>query len=169
LQIQDATPIGRFPKEKTLSRQEYYSMGLFIASARKKYSSEKILISGPHNIGFHSQYIPALNSYGKWKGCWAGKTVLGIQSNGNVKGCLALPDNFIEGNIRERNIVDIWNDPNTFAYNRTFTTNDIGMNCRKCPYQETCKGGCLTRSNAVTGMSYNDPYCFYQIEQTMHL
>ena len=165
-QVQEAIPMGRFPKEMVLSEQEYYSLGLFIASNRKKYSSEGIFIGGPHNLGFHSQFIPDMGSKG-WQGCWAGKKVLGIQSDGGVKGCLALSDEFTEDNIRNRSILDIWNDPDSFAFNRGFKKEDIGENCKDCKYRVTCKGGCSTRSNLSTGILHNDRYCFYRIEQKL--
>lgn len=165
-QVQEAVPIGRFPKEMVLSEQEYYALGLFITSNRKKYSSEGIFIGAPHNLGFHSQFIPALSSMG-WQGCWAGKKVLGIQSDGSVKGCLALSDDFIEDNIRDRSIVEIWNDPDAFAFNRRFKKEDLGENCKGCKYRETCKGGCSTRSNSLTGIPHNDRCCFYRIEQRL--
>ncbi len=163
-QIQEAVPIGRFPKEMVLSKEEYYSLGLFIASIQKKYSSEGISV--PHNLGFHSKFIP---SFVDWKGCWAGKMVLGIQSDGSVKGCLALPDEFIEDNIREKGIKEIWNDPNSFAYNRKFKKEDLGENCKDCKYGEICRGGCSTRSYSLTGKIHNDPYCFYQIEKDLQM
>jgi len=165
-QVQEAIPIGRFPKEMVLSEQEYYALGLFIISNRKKYSSEGIFIGAPHNLGFHSQFITALGSKG-WQGCWAGKKVLGIQSDGSVKGCLALSDDFIEDNIRDRSIVDIWNDPDVFAFNRRFKEEDLGENCKGCRYRMTCKGGCSTRSDLSTGIPHNDRYCFYRIEQRL--
>jgi len=164
-QIQEATPIGRFPKKLVLSEEEYYTLGLFIRSIQKKYATKNLTIIGTHNFGFHSSVIPNLSSYPKWNGCYAGKTVLGIQSNGNIKGCLALSDEFIEGNIRKRSITDIWNDPNAFAYNRKFKIEDLGENCRECKYGETCKGGCTTRSSSMTGLPHNDPYCFYRFEK----
>ena len=168
-QIQDAISIGRFPKEMTLTEEDYYSVGLFIASTRKKYSPKNISISGPHNLGFYSKFLPALGPFSVWKGCWAGKTVLGIQSDGNVKGCLALSDDFIEDNIRNKSIINIWNDLCSFAYNRKFKKTDLGDNCKSCRYGEICKGGCLTRSNSETSILHNDPYCFYRIEQKMKM
>ncbi len=142
-------------------------MGLFIYSLQKKYNKKDLTIVGAHNFGFHSKVIPNLSTYPKWKDCYAGKNVLGIQSNGNIKGCLALSDKFIEGNIRERSIKDIWNDPNAFAYNRKFKFEDLGKNCKKCKYGKECKGGCITRSSSMTGIPHNDPCCFYQIEKEL--
>jgi len=164
-QIQEATPIGRFPKTLVLSEEEYYALGLFIRSTQKNYATKKLSIIGAHNFGFHSHVIPNLSSYPVWNGCYAGKTVLGIQSNGNVKGCLALSDEFIEGNIRKRNIIGIWNDTNAFAYNRKFKKENIGKNCKTCKHGVTCKGGCTTRSSSMTGSPHNDPCCFYRFEK----
>ena len=164
-QIQEATPIGRFPKQLVLSDEEYYALGLFIYSTQKKFQNKDFPIVGTHNFGFYSRAIPNLSNYPEWNGCYAGKTVLGIQSNGNVKGCLAMSDEFIEGNIRDRRIKEIWNDPNSFAYSRQFINEDLGENCQQCKYGNKCKGGCTTRSSSMTGITHNDPNCFYRIEK----
>ena len=163
-QIQPAGVIGRFPKDLLLTNEEFYSLGLYIHSLQKKHK-KSFTIVGVHNLGFHSSVIPDLSFYPTWNGCYAGKTVLGIQSNGNIKGCLAMSDKHIEDNIRNRSIVEIWNDPNSFAYNRKFKIEDLGENCKGCKYGETCKGGCSTRSSTLTGKMHNDPACFYRFEK----
>jgi radical SAM protein with 4Fe4S-binding SPASM domain len=168
-QVQEAIPIGRFPRNMALSEEEYYSLGLFVASTRKKYSSKNLVIGAPHNVGFNSQFIPELGPYSSWSGCWAGKMVLGIQSDGSIKGCLALSDEFVEGNIHDKSVIDIWNSPSSFRYSRAFNKKDIGENCRDCKYKMDCKGGCTTRSTSFTGISHNDPYCFYRIERKLRL
>jgi len=164
-QIQEGIPIGRLSKKMILSPHQYYTLGLFIASTQKNYKSKDISISHPHNFGFHSEMIPSLNKNVNWNGCWAGKLVLGIQSDGNVKGCLALGDEFIEGNVREKSVIDIWENPNAFSYNRQTKKIELGENCKGCKYGKTCRGGCSTRSYVMTGVLYNDPFCLYQIEQ----
>jgi len=168
-QIQPAGVIGRFPEALMLSEEEYYSLGLFIHSAQIQNSNKKFSIVGSHNFGFHSSVIPDLSMYPKWEGCYAGKTVLGIQSNGNIKGCLAMPDELIEENIRKRDIKDIWADPKSFSYNRNFIVKDLGNNCNNCKYDKSCKGGCVTRSYSLTGKSHNDPNCFYRYEKENNL
>ncbi len=165
-QIQEAIPIGRCPREMVLSDREYYSLGLLIASLRKGYFSHKIFIRGAHNFGFYSKYIPMLGSSTDWKGCWAGKRILGIQSDGGIKGCLTLSDDFIEGNIRDKDILEIWHDPNTFLYNRNFKMDDLGENCRDCMHGKECKGGCTAKSESLTSSLHNDRHCFYRIEKT---
>ena len=118
-------------------------------------------------MGFFSQNIPELSLYPEWNGCYAGKSVLGISSDGNVRGCETLPEEYIEGNIRKRSIIDIWNDPDSFSYNRNFKVEDLGPLCKSCKYGEKCKGGCTVRSVSVTDMPHNDPKCFYRIENEL--
>jgi radical SAM protein with 4Fe4S-binding SPASM domain len=168
-QIQQAVPIGRFSEKLLLSDEDYYSLGLFIHLMQKKYGNEKISFIGNHNLGFKSNIIPNLSPQPEWRGCIAGINIMGIQSNGNIKGCLALSDGFIEGNIRRRGIKEIWNDPDAFSYSRKFNINNLGKNCRECKYGLECKGGCTTRSSSITNSPHNDPFCFHRIEKTMKI
>jgi len=163
-QIQVATPEGRFPKKYALSKEEYYSVALFIASLQKKYKKGELPVIGAHCFGYHSRRFPSLGLYPVWMGCPAGIVVLSIKSNGDIIGCLAAPNTYIEGNIRERSIIDIWNDPNAFAYNRKFKIEDLGENCKDCTFGETCRGGCTGLSMGFTSKPHNHPYCFYKIE-----
>jgi radical SAM protein with 4Fe4S-binding SPASM domain len=163
-QIQVATPEGRFSHKYALSKEEYYSVGLFIASLKRKYTKKEMPVVGAHCFGYHSQHLPWLSLYPGWKGCQAGISVLSIKSNGDVIGCLAIPDAKIEGNIRNKSIIDIWNSPNSFNYTRKFKTDYLGENCKGCKYGETCKGGCTGMSVGFTKKFHNHPYCFYKIE-----
>jgi len=168
-QIQHAIPLGRFPKELLVSKEQYYTLGLYIKKLQNNYKGEKVPYIGNHNFGFYSKKIGNISPLSDWEGCIAGKSIIGIQSNGNIKGCLALSDNFIEGNIRKRSIKKIWEDPNSFVYTRRFDIDDIGENCNNCKHKNTCKGGCTTRSSTMTGKPHNDPYCFYKIENELKL
>jgi radical SAM protein with 4Fe4S-binding SPASM domain len=166
-QIQMAAPEGRFSVDYALSKEEYYAVGLFIANLRNTYSSEELPVIGAHCFGYYSNKIPSLGLYSNWIGCQAGITILSIRSNGDVTGCLSQQNYYNEGNIREKSIIEIWNDPNAFAYNRKFTADMLGENCKTCRYGAMCKGGCLGNSLTFTGKPYNDPYCFYKIEQEL--
>lgn len=100
-----------------------------------------------------------------WIGCPAGWCTCGITSDGKVKGCLSMPDELIEGDLRKHDLWDIWFSPDAFGYNRKFTLNQIGNNCVNCDMQENCKGGCSVSSYTSTGVFHNDPYCYYMINQ----
>jgi radical SAM protein with 4Fe4S-binding SPASM domain len=167
-QIQVAGSEGRrFPKELLLDEEEFYSVGMFIAATRKKYPIAEMPVMGAHDLGFNSMMLNNISLVSEWTGCQAGISVLGIQSNGNIKGCLSMEDSTIEGNVRDADICDIWNDETSFAYSRRFTTGDAGDNCSNCRHLNKCKGGCNEMSLMKTGRLHNDPYCFYAIENKL--
>jgi radical SAM protein with 4Fe4S-binding SPASM domain len=163
-QIQMATPIGRFPQKQMLSKDEFYSVGLFISSIRKQHSPKDLAVLGAHNFGYHSKVLPNVMLF-PWLGCQAGISTVGIQSDGGVKGCMSLPNEFVEGNIREKSIKEIWNQPNSFSYNRNFNKKDLKEDCKNCKHGKNCKGGCLTVSTTIKNDIHCNPYCFYLIEK----
>ena len=167
-QIQVAGSEGRrFPKELLLDDEEFYSVGMFVASTRKEYSVQQMPVTGAHDLGFNSMMLDKVSIESHWNGCQAGVSVLGIQSNGNIKGCLSMTDETIEGNVRNTDVYDIWNSDSAFSYSRQFTPSDAGENCADCQYLKDCKGGCNEMSLMKTGRLHNDPYCFNRIEQRL--
>jgi radical SAM protein with 4Fe4S-binding SPASM domain len=94
-----------------------------------------------------------------WCGCFAGLRALGVMSNGGVKGCLSLPDELVEGNVRNEPLEGIWNDPERFAYNRSYQPSSLGPGCRDCGYSAVCRGGCTSASVAATGKPNQGAYC----------
>lgn len=165
-QIQVAGAEGRrFPRELLLDEEEFYSVGLFIASTRKTYPILTMPVIGAHDMGYYSLMLDNISLTGQWTGCQAGVSVIGIQSNGNIKGCLSMDDSTIAGNVRERSVSDLWRSAEAFPYSRGFSPEGAGENCRACPHVATCKGGCNEMSLMKTGKFHNDPYCFHRIEQ----
>jgi len=160
-QIQLSIPLGRFPKELVISREEYYTLAMFIAINVRKYSYRRLPVIGAHCFGYFSRYIPNIGLV-PWVGCQAGYSVLGIQSNGNIKGCLILPDEFIEGNIKTQSLKEIISRPHAFRYNRKFEKKDLSSYCKNCDMRSECKGGCLGTSRAIN--SQEAPYCLRAIE-----
>ena len=164
-QIQMAGPTGRFPKDLVLSKEEFYSAAMFISSSRNQYSLKELPIMGAHNFGYHSHILGPIMISPVWKGCQAGITNLGIQSNGGIKACLSMPDAFIEGNVRNNSITEIWDHPNFAAFNRKFKKEDLKNSCKTCKYGKSCKGGCETMSTSLTKKMHGDPYCLYMMEK----
>ena len=77
----------------------------------------------------------------------------------------SMPEEFVEGNIRDSSFTEIWNDPSNFLYNRKFTRETATGACHDCRYLPLCRGGCATTSVSATGERANNPYCMFQIEQ----
>jgi len=100
-----------------------------------------------------------------WRGCQAGIRAVGIQSNGSVKGCLSiLDDGFVEGSLRRQTLLEIWDRPGGFAYNREFTPEMLGGLCAGCVHGRQCAGGCSAVSHSLTGAVHQAPYCLYAFE-----
>ena len=164
-QIQTATPHGRLERKHVLSQEEFYSVALFMAATRKTMADE-LMVAGAHDMGYFSTILPELQ-VGPWQGCQAGMGTLGIQSNGSILGCLALQDDFVEGNIRERPLKEIWNDESLFRYSRHVKRSDVKAHCAKCEFASYCKGGCSAVSVSMGHGLHQDPYCLRHIEQSM--
>lgn len=101
-----------------------------------------------------------LNPKAYFMGCLAGISSIGIDSVGNVRGCESMYDeHFIEGNLREQSLVEIWENPDNFAYNRRFTPEMLTGKCRECEMGKYCAGGCRSYNYFVHGKMYEAPYC----------
>ena len=167
-QVQTATPQGRMPKELSLDEDEYYRLAQFLAEQRKKYRNI-IQIYEADCIGYYSVLSKDLNAQ-KWKGCHAGLRLIGIESNGTIKGCLSMHGKeYEEGNIRERSLADIWNDKNCFQFNRRFSPGMLTGICKGCKYGAICRGGCSEKALSFTGTPYGSPYCLYRYEQAHNI
>jgi len=118
------------------------------------------------NIGYYGCKGQELWSDRRYLGCFAGTRVLGIESNGDIKGCLSMPEEFVEGNIRDSSLTEIWNNPDGFAYNRKFNRDSAEGACHDCKYLPLCRGGCTVTSFSATGCRANNPYCIYQVEKS---
>ena len=122
-------------------------------------------VQAADNIGYLSRHEPRLRTgRALWERCWvgcpAGIEVVGITSDGTVRGCLSLPSGVAdEGNLRERSLAELWNDPLAFPYNRAFAPSDLGPGCRDCAFGELCRGGCQSLCWATTGAFHHNAHC----------
>jgi radical SAM protein with 4Fe4S-binding SPASM domain len=120
------------------------------------------------SIGYYSSEEQRLRGdycdQGFFTGCYAGCQAIGIQSDGSIKGCLSLQprageaDPFIEGNVRNETLADIWLDPGRFSYNRA-PQHDLQGACGSCSHQILCRGGAKCVAYAFTGGLQHDPMC----------
>ncbi len=133
---------------------------------------ERPVICPADNVGYFGKYEKALRDRGAqisfWIGCRAGCQVIGIESNGNVKGCLSLPsarhgnDMFLEGNLREHSLHDLWVREGAFAFNRDFRMEQLEGFCAVCRFSDICRGGCAWTAYSHTSNRFDNPYCFYR-------
>ncbi len=165
-QIQIVEDIGHASKNSqlSLSTENLYDLAKKIATIRKNEKEIKIVLCD--NIGFFSSFEPLIRDT-PFRGCMAGRYVLGIESNGNIRGCLSIPRNSktTEGNIRERPLSEIWNDPYLFDSYRKRTVGKLKGFCAECEYGKICLAGCSSLAYSLTGDFYENPFCLHRHEK----
>ena len=145
------------------------TLARFIAQKRKERRTP-MQVFPADCIGYFTDLEEPMRGF-RWKGCQAGVQAIGIEANGNVKGCLSLcpelvEDNpFVEGNLQRERLVDIWNKPGAFAYNPSLLA---GQGARVLPQVPRtlveCRCGCSAQAHFATGSIYDNPFCLYRIE-----
>lgn len=149
-QIQMTSPMGRSVRSRSVHRVHVLSpadLPTLYAFIRRIQREGRIRCLAADCIGYYGHDEPLLRSVERpndnfWQGCQAGMRVIGITSDGGVKGCLSMPDSFLEGNLRERPLGQIWRDENAFSYNRRFSVDSLSGACSGCAFGKLCRGGC---------------------------
>lgn len=113
------------------------------------------------NLGYYED--PAIREK-PWKGCFAGRHLIGIDADGSVKGCLSFPRDLIEGNVRQEPLRQIWEDPERFRFNRYFSPDMLEGHCTACPHAIPCRAGCVVTAYSATGNRFDNPYCAFRVQ-----
>jgi radical SAM protein with 4Fe4S-binding SPASM domain len=161
-QVQPIFPLGRgqTSSELQLSEQAYMQLGTFVHEWAPLVAEAGLELLPGDSLGYFTELD---TREPPWRGCSAGLVACGITSDGKIKGCLSMPDELVEGDLRQHDLWDIWFHPDSFAYNRSCSPDDLGPVCDGCDKAAECLGGCSAMSYGATGRLHNDPYCFYSI------
>jgi radical SAM protein with 4Fe4S-binding SPASM domain len=162
-QIQLVNPMGNMADRRELII-EPEKIPLITDFIREKNKEKLMVIVAADSIGYYDDNETHIRGRRApvcyWKGCQAGITSLFVDSVGNVKGCGALyAEKFIEGNLRERTLADIWNDKASFSYNRDFDVDILTGQCAGCDVGDECRGGCRASNYFTTNSLYESAYC----------
>ena len=169
-QVQLTAPLGRAADRTDLVLQPYDLLDLVprIAALKARAHDDGILIMPGNNLGYFGPEEALLRSYERggrdhFAGCQAGRLVLGIESQGDLKGCLSLPSaSYVGGNVRRRPVAEIWRDAEALAFTRRRTRADLWGFCQSCDFAEPCLAGCTFTAHALLGRAGNNPYCHYR-------
>ncbi|MDX9723374.1 MAG: radical SAM protein [Myxococcota bacterium] len=173
--LQLSKPMGTMSEHRddVLEPAQYVRMVETLAALKKKGGID---LRVGDSIGYYGAPEAILRNRrrnGKqemWRGCQAGLHAIGIEANGNVKGCLSLQakwgesDPFVEGNLHEQSLEQIWFKPGGFAYNRELCLEELTGACANCKNASVCKGGARCVSSAMLGTLTEDPLCYYAIQ-----
>jgi radical SAM protein with 4Fe4S-binding SPASM domain len=167
-QIQLTVPVGRAADEPEVVLQPYDLLGLFplLARLKERCDRAKVIMLAGNNVGYFGPYEHVLRSYcrsGYRRSCSAGLTTLGIESNGDVKGCPSLPsDAWVGGNVRQHSLRDIWERSAPLRHTRDRTRAELWGYCAECYYGDECRAGCTWMSASIFGRPGNNPYCHHR-------
>ena len=143
---------------EALSRNE--ARGLPVQRAMNVHGSNNLGYYGPHEELLRSQ--PGHRSE-YWGGCPAGRFVLGIESDGVVKGCPSLPTApYVGGNVKDLTLDQIWNTSEEIHFTRNRSTEELWGFCKGCYYADVCQGGCAWTAHVTMGKRGNNPFCYHR-------
>jgi radical SAM protein with 4Fe4S-binding SPASM domain len=115
---------------------------------------------GPHEVVMRSRPGGAVEH---WGGCKAGIDVIGIESDGTIKGCPSLPTApYAGGNVRDVALEDIWAHADALRFARDRTVDELWGFCKTCYYADACRGGCSWMAHCTLGKRGNNPFCYHR-------
>lgn len=124
-----------------------------------------------NNIGYYGPHETTLRSRpgGKesfWSGCKAGQYVVGIESDGTIKGCPSLPTApYAGGNVLDTDIGELWQTSEAVRFTRDRTTDELWGFCKTCYYADECRAGCSWTAHCTLGKRGNNPFCYHRVKQ----
>lgn len=125
-----------------------------------------ILVTPGNTVGYFGPFEHVLRAEfkGQYGGsCGAGRTTMGVEADGTIKGCPGLPtDSYAGGLIREHELETIWKRGTAMRYTRERTVDDLWGFCRTCYYADVCMAGCTWASHVILGRPGNNPYCYHR-------
>lgn len=167
-QVQLTVAMGRAADEPHLLLEPYQMLEVMAMLARLKPRADaaKVRIWPGNNVGYFGPYERLLRGTmprGHMSSCGAGRSTLGIEANGDIKGCPSLPTNdYVGGNIRENRLRDVWERSKPLQFTRDRTVEDLWGYCHDCYYADTCRAGCSWTSHVLFGRPGNNPYCHHR-------
>lgn len=118
---------------------------------------------GPHEMLLRSRPGGTESHY---RGCNAGVNVVGIESDGTVKGCPSLPTlPYAGGSVTSMSLETLWRTSPEIGFARERGTEELWGFCAGCYYADTCRGGCSWTAHVTLGRRGNNPFCYHRVVQ----
>jgi len=176
-QVQLTAAMGRaadgFKGGAPLFLQPYEVLYAHPKLARLKREGDKrgVTMWPGNNVGHFGPFEGVIRGHFKagYRGsCGAGRLSLGIEANGDIKGCPSLPTRpYVGGNVREQKLVDIWERSKELRFMRDMTVAELSGFCKDCYYAAECRGGCHWQSHTLLGYRGDNPYCHHRALELM--
>lgn len=167
-QIMVTVPMGRAADEPEVLLQPYDLLEVFplLARLKRRANEAGVTIWRGNTLGYFGPYESEFQGFqpsGHGGSCGAGRTTIGIEADGTIKGCPSLGTvKWGAGNIQDARLVDIWTRSKPIRYTRTRTEADLWGYCAECYYKSECKAGCTWMGDMLLGKPGNNPYCHHR-------
>lgn len=166
-QLQITVPHGNAADHPEILLQPHMFIDIFatLEQVMDRCDARGVRLWPGNNLGYFGPLERRMRSSQRkhWRGCTAGVSVMGIESNGAIKNCPSLggPTN-IGGNWRVHGVKKVWQESYQLGYVRERTIDDLWGYCRECYYAETCMAGCTAAAEPLLGRPGNNPFCHHR-------
>ncbi|APR85672.1 heme biosynthesis protein [Minicystis rosea] len=173
-QVQLTVPMGRAADRPEWILEPWDVVGIVDTLAAIQYEAAaepegiRFVVNPGNNLGYFGPHEVLLRSLpnapeAHWEGCRAGIHVIGIESDGTVKGCPSLPTApYAGGNVRELDLASIWERSEVVRFARDRTLDELWGYCASCYYRVPCRAGCSWTAHALLGRRGNNPFCYHR-------
>jgi radical SAM protein with 4Fe4S-binding SPASM domain len=167
-QLALTVPMGRAADRPELLLQPYELLEVFplLAGLQPRAEAAGVRIFPGNNVGYFGPYEELLRQRmpGQHAGsCGAGRSVLGLEADGTLKGCPSLHTNeWGAGSVRGHSLRELWERATPLRYTRDRSVNDLWGYCRDCYYAAECMSGCTWMTTSLFGKPGNNPYCHHR-------
>ena len=174
-QLQITVAGGRAADDPQFLLEPYHLLEVMpsIARLKPRAKAADLRIWPGNNLGYYGPHESLLREelpLGRRGPCGAGRFVVGIESNGAVKGCPSLPSaSYVGGNIRDAALTDIWERAEPLRFTRDPRRAELWGHCDTCYYADECLGGCSWTAHSLLGKRGNNPFCHHRALQLLRL
>lgn len=167
-QPQITVAMGRAADRPELLLQPYELLEVIplLAELSERCAEASVRFAPGNNVGYFGPHEAALRRHsarGHCQSCTAGRHTLGIEANGDVKGCPSLPSaDYVGGNLRSASLRAIWEGAAALRFNRGRDKTELWGFCGDCYYAAECLAGCSWTSHVLFGKRGNNPYCHHR-------
>jgi radical SAM protein with 4Fe4S-binding SPASM domain len=171
-QVQLTVPAGRAADRPDWLLQPWQLLDVMprLAALAARGRADGVPMQPGNNVGYFGADEAVLRGGGVatgayFEGCRAGDGVLGIEADGTIKGCPALPTaRYAGGNVRDLPIAALL-ETAPLRHTRDRGLDELWGFCAGCMYAETCRGGCTWTAHSFFGRPGNNPYCQHRAEE----
>jgi radical SAM protein with 4Fe4S-binding SPASM domain len=167
-QVQVTVAAGRAADDPSLLLEPYHMLEVMPAVARLRALGARrdVRLWPGNNLGYYGPFEALLRGDlpgGRRGSCGAGRSIIGIESNGAIKACPSLPsDAYVGGNVRDHSLRDVWQRAEPLRFTRDDRRGELWGHCASCYYAEDCQGGCSWTAHSLFGRRGNNPFCHHR-------